>query len=105
MAVTPESPEPTDPSSSDERARPVDPVIAQRERVARLVSLGQRIGYSLFGLFAVLVVIAFLTGFPAGIATAAIVCIVVGSIVLAPAIVMGYAVKAADRADREDDWR
>lgn len=97
------TPEPSEPDGAT--PRPTDPVIAQRERVARLVSLGQRIGYSLFGLFAVLVVIAFLTGFPAGVATAAIVCIVVGSIVLAPAIVMGYAVKAADRADREDDWR
>ena len=29
------------------------------------------------------------------------VCLVVGSILLAPAIVLGYAVKAAEREDRE----
>ena len=29
---------------------------------------------------------------------------VAGSLVLAPAIVFGYAVKAADRADRDGSW-
>jgi len=82
-----------------------DPVLAKRARVARLVSIGQRLGYALLGAFCVLVIIGFPTGFPAGITTAAIVCIVVGSVVLAPAIVFGYAVKAADREDREGDWR
>ena len=55
--------------------------------------------------FAVLVVIAFITSFPSGVTTAATVCLVLGSVILAPAIVFGYAVKAADRADREHDWR
>ena len=31
-------------------------------------------------------------------------CLMVGSIVLAPAIVFSYAVKAADRADRDGSW-
>ena len=84
---------------------PADPVLARRAQVARLVSLGQRVGYTLLALFCILVIIGFPLGFPVGITTAAIVCIVVGSIVLAPAIVFGYAVKAADREDREGDWR
>ena len=33
-----------------------------------------------------------------------VVAIVAGSLVLAPAIVFGYAVKAADRDDREQAW-
>jgi hypothetical protein len=33
--------------------------------------------------------------------TAITVCLVAGSILLAPAIVLGYAVKAAERDDRE----
>jgi hypothetical protein len=32
------------------------------------------------------------------------VCLIAGSVVLAPAIVFAYAVKAADRADRDNDW-
>lgn len=85
--------------------KPVDPVLAHRERVTRLVAIGSRTGYSLYGLFAVLVIIAFITHFPSGVTTAATICLILGSIVLAPAIVFGYGVKAADRADREGDWR
>jgi hypothetical protein len=100
----PTSPEPTSPDSTSPEPTD-DPVLARRRQVARLVSLGQRIGYLLLAAFCVLVVIGFPTGFPSGITTAAIACILVGSIVLAPAIVFGYAVKAADREDREGDWR
>lgn len=82
-----------------------DPVLTHRRKLARLVSLGQRLGYSLFGLFAVLVVVAFIMQFPSWTTTAATGCLILGSIVLAPAIVLGYAVKAADRADRDRDWR
>jgi hypothetical protein len=82
-----------------------DPVLARRRQVGRWVSVGQRVGYGLLGLFCVLVAIGFKTGFPPVLTTAAIVAIAVGSAVLAPAIVLGYAVKAADREDREGDWR
>ncbi len=44
---------------------------------------------------------AFAFGFKGPIVTAITVCLVVGSILLAPAIVLGYAVKAAERDDRE----
>lgn len=82
-----------------------DPILERRARISRLVDLGQRIGYGLFGL----AVVAFIVGFALGgpeqwVVTLIIVSIVVGSIVLAPAIVFGYAVRAADRADRDDDW-
>jgi hypothetical protein len=46
-------------------------------------------------------VVAFIVGFSPGWVTFILVCMVVGSIFLAPAIVAGYAVKAADRDDRE----
>jgi len=82
-----------------------DPVVQKRAQVAHLVSVGQRTGYALFALFAVLVVVAFITSFPSTVTTAATVCLILGSVILAPAIVFGYAVKAADRADRDHDWR
>jgi hypothetical protein len=78
-----------------------DPVLRRRELYRRLCEVGQRVGYSLFGLAIVLFVIGFLADFPEAVATAIVVCLIVGSIVLAPAIVFSYAVKAADKEDRE----
>jgi len=43
-------------------------------------------------------------GYASWLVTAIVACLLVGSVVLAPAIVFSYAVKAADRADRDDDW-
>lgn len=82
-----------------------DPVLARRRLVARWVSVAQRTGYALLAVFCVLVLLGFPTGFPPLVTTTAIVAIALGSALLAPAIVLGYAVKAADREDREGDWR
>lgn len=78
----------------------VDPVLVKRARIARLVSLGQRLGYGLFGLSVVLFFVGLVAGYTPGLANAIVACLVVGSLVLAPAIVFGYAVKAAEREDR-----
>lgn len=78
-----------------------DPVLRQRATASRLAALGQRIGY---GLYAVAIV-AFLWGlvidFSDTVSTVAIAGIVVGSFFLAPAIIVGYAVRAAVRDDLE----
>jgi hypothetical protein len=79
----------------------VDPVRERRARIAKLVQLGQRVGYGLFGIAVVGFVIGFAVGFTSAFVAVVVTCIVVGSIVLAPAIVFGYAVKAAEREDRE----
>ena len=78
-----------------------DPVREKREKIRRLAELGQRIGYSLFGIAVVGFFVALLTDFSSAWVTVIIVAIIVGSVFLAPAIVAGYAVKAADREDRE----
>jgi hypothetical protein len=91
--------------SSVDPGDPVDPVLARRRKLGRQVSVAQRVGYGLFGLFCVLVAVGFPTGFPPWLTTTAMVAFAAGSILLAPAIVLGYAVKAADREDREGDWR
>jgi predicted membrane protein len=80
---------------------PTDPVLARRHRIAHLAELGQRIGYLLFGAAVVAFVVAFIVGFSPGWVTFIVTCMAVGSIVLAPAIVAGYAVKAAEREERE----
>jgi hypothetical protein len=78
-----------------------DPVLRKRARIARLTEIGQRVGYSLFGLAIVLFIVGFIGGYSDLLVTAIVVSLGVGSLVLAPAIVFGYAVKAAEREDRE----
>lgn len=85
----------------DDRPGTTDPVLARRRQVARAAELAQRGGYALFGLAVVLFVVGFAAGLTAGIVTAILVAMGVGSVLLAPAIVAGYAVKAAEREDRE----
>jgi hypothetical protein len=78
-----------------------DPVREKRARIARLVEIGQRVGYSLFAIAVVAFVIGFFAGFDGIVGPLIVTCIVAGSVVLAPAIVFGYGVKAAERDDRE----
>ena len=92
------SPEPTD---ADD---PTDPVLIRRAQWARLTTVGQRIGYALFAAALVAFFLGLVVGWGSGVTTIVVACLVVGSIVLAPSIVFSYAVKAADRADREGDW-
>jgi TRAP-type mannitol/chloroaromatic compound transport system permease large subunit len=79
----------------------VDPVIARRRRLARWADVGQRAGYLLFGLAIAVFVVGFVVGFSGGVVAAVVAMLAAGSVVLAPAIVVGYAVRAADRDDRE----
>lgn len=81
-----------------------DPILEKRARVARLVSLAIRIGFGLFAVALVLFFWALFTRFTSALATGTAVCLILGSLVLAPAMVIKYAVKAADRADREGGW-
>ena len=78
-----------------------DRVLAKRARIARWVQIGQRLGYGLLGGAVVLFFVALFTDFSGVMAGLVIAAVIAGSVVLAPAIVFGYAVKAADREDRE----
>ncbi len=77
-----------------------DPVLARRARIAGLVAVGKRAGYALFLVAIVLFGVGLAAGYTSGLTTAIVACLLVGSAVLAPAIVFGYAVKAAEREDR-----
>ncbi len=78
-----------------------DPVLVQRARAARWAGRGQRLGYLLFALSIVVFVFGLITGFSDSISRIVIAGVIAGSIVLAPAIITGYAVKAAIRDDIE----
>lgn len=77
-----------------------DPVLARRATIARLVSVGQRVGYALFGLAMVLFFVGLVAGYTQGLTNVIVGCLLGGSLILAPAIVFGYAVKAAERDEQ-----
>lgn len=78
-----------------------DPVREQRARIVRYTQLAQRVGYVLFALFLVLTVVGLATGLPDPVATGMMITLVGGTIILAPAILVAYMAKAAEREDRE----
>lgn len=89
-------------SPSDER--PVDPVLARRAAILRWSDLAQRVAYLCFGVSIVVFVVAFVAQFPVWMVTAVVVLLAVGSVLFIPAVVLGYAAKAADKEDRGEKW-
>jgi len=78
----------------------LDPVRARRARVGRLAARARAAGWALFGV----AVVAFAAGLTLGL-TGLVVAVVVGALVtgsllLAPAIIIGFGVRAAEREDR-----
>lgn len=80
---------------------PDDPVRVQRARVARVSLLANRIGYLFFALAVAVFVIGFAVGFTGAVVAIVVTALVAGSLLLAPAIVLGYGIKAAERDDRD----
>lgn len=78
-----------------------DPILEQRERVRRMAETAKRVGYLLFAVTIVLFFVALATDLPSGLVTAATACLIAGCVVLAPAILLGYAVKGAEREEAE----
>ncbi len=81
--------------------KPVDPVRARRQKIAKYTLLANRVGYLFYALAIATFIIGFAISFNATVSAVVIGSLIIGSILLAPAIVLGYAVKAAERDDRE----
>ena len=77
-----------------------DPVRERRRRVARWTQLANRLGYLCFGVAIVTFVVGFIVSFNATVSAIVVTSMIVGSVLLAPAIVLGYAVKAAEKDDK-----
>lgn len=79
----------------------VDPVRQRRAQMKRLAATGKRLGYVLF----LLAIVGFFAGlaldFPQWLASLIIAAMAVGSALLLPSVILGYAVNAAEREDRE----
>jgi hypothetical protein len=80
---------------------PSDPVRRRREQIRRAVNLAKRTGYVLLGVAMGVFFVAVATDFTPVMATIVVAALVASCVLLAPSIVLGYAVKAADRDDRD----
>lgn len=83
------------------KAPPTDPVLARRARIGELSRLGKRVGYLLFAYAVVAFVVGYEVGFRVWLVDTIVAAMVLGSILLVPAIVFDYGVKAADREDAQ----
>ena len=92
-------------SPPDSPSQPLDPMLVRRDSLRRLARLGQRLGYLAFAASLVIFAAGLASGFSGRVATSLVVRRVAGSVVLAPAIVLHYALRAADDEDRGTDRR
>ncbi|MCU1395393.1 MAG: hypothetical protein JWM34_3821 [Ilumatobacteraceae bacterium] len=90
---------PDDPAPQPSAPPVVDPVRARRAAVAKWNTLATRVGYALYLLAVVMFFVALATSFSSGKVTVITTSMIIGSVLLAPAIVVGYAVKAAEKDD------
>ena len=79
-----------------------DPVRSRRQTISRINNAANRLGYLLWAIAMVCFVAAFVVGFKGLLVNLVTACIIAGSILLAPSIIIGYAVKAAERDDLEN---
>jgi hypothetical protein len=82
-------------------AADADPVRRRRAQVERAARVASRTGYALIAVAVVVFFIALVTGFDAVLAAIVTATLIAGCVLLAPAIILGYAVKAAERDDAE----
>lgn len=82
-------------------AASTDPVRRKRAKIAKWTLLANRVGYLFVALAMALFLMAFVLGFNSTMATLVTVSLIIGCVLLAPSIIVGYAVKAAEREDRE----
>lgn len=77
----------------------MDPVHQRRKLFAVWTRRANRLGYLFYAVAMVLFIVAFTTDFSDTLAALVTASLVIGSILLAPAIVLGYAIKAAEKED------
>ena len=79
-----------------------DPVRAlARCALARAQLLANRIGYLFVAVAVAVFIIGFALGFTPPVVTIVVATLLIGCALLLPSIILGYAVKAAEREDRE----
>ena len=82
-----------------------DPVLARRARIARVASLGKRIGYLALGVAIVSFVAGTITSFATWTVVVSTAGLVTACVILPIPIVLGYGVRAAAREERQRPMR
>lgn len=77
-----------------------DPVRVRRAQVAKWTLLANRVGYLCWGVALAVFIIGFAVGFSPAVSVIVIATLIAGCVLLAPSIILGYAVKAAEKDDR-----
>lgn len=77
-----------------------DPVMVRRRRIATLVKLGKRVGYTALLVAVVVFFVGLATNFPSWSVDVIVVALVVSIVVLPAPIVFGYGIKAVEREER-----
>ena len=77
-----------------------DPILARRAWWAAMAGAGKRVGYLLLLVAIVAFFAGLVGGFPSWAVAVSITGLIGSCIMLPPAIIAGYAVKAAEREDR-----
>ena len=72
---------------------------AQRAKIAQWTLLANRVGYLFFGVAMAVFFIGFAMKFTGALVAIVTGCLIAGSILLAPALVIGYGIKKAERED------
>jgi|GEM_PF-868213 len=80
-----------------------DPILERRARIAHLVQVAQRVGYSALLMAIVAFAVGLVTGFPRWLVTVTIVGLVAAIVILPVPIVLGYGVRAAERDERREN--
>jgi len=78
-----------------------DPIRARRQQVARWSLLANRVGYLFLAVAVAVFIIGFALGFTPPVVAVVVATLLIGCALLLPSIILGYAVKAAEREDRE----
>jgi ABC-type transport system involved in cytochrome bd biosynthesis fused ATPase/permease subunit len=78
-----------------------DPIRARRRQVARWSLLANRVGYLFVAVAVAVFIIGFAVGFTPPVVAVVVATLLIGCALLLPSIILGYAVKAAEREDRE----
>jgi uncharacterized membrane protein len=75
----------------------------RRKQASLIANTGRKIGYSIFFLALIIFAIGFTVEFNNLVAKTLTVLLIVGSIVLAPSILLHYAVRGAEREEKEQN--
>jgi len=109
VAVSSTAHPPSDPAGDADAGPPSanpgnDPVLLRRAQVLEWCDRGQKTGYACFGLAMVVFFVGFVVQFRPWIVTTIVALLALGSIVFIPAVIFGYAAKAADKEDRGEKF-